>query len=156
MPHAKGYAWDHNCGFQIVFCQTGIEYSASAVFCIVQAAVLFVFIRKNNLLKQYGLCKTSVPARRFLYYVPLFILATNNRMRNNTGEQTSTTIKYSYKQKTYRNRKVSLLCAAFYLSHRKSLERYCGQLFAVGNCLSYCLYALRGIYRGSDLQRFPR
>lgn len=56
----------------------GIEYSASAIFCIVQATVLFVFIRKNNLLKRYGLCKTSVPARRFLYYVPLFILATGN------------------------------------------------------------------------------
>lgn len=56
----------------------GIEYSASAIFCIVQATVLFVFIRKNNLLKRYGLCKTSVPARRFLYYVPLVILATGN------------------------------------------------------------------------------
>ncbi len=58
--------------------KTGIEYSVSAVFCIVQATVLFVFMRKNNLLKRYGLCKTSVPARRFLYYVPLFILATEN------------------------------------------------------------------------------
>lgn len=56
----------------------GIEYSASAIFCIVQATVLFVFIRKNNLLKRYGLCKTSVPVRRFLFYVPLFILATGN------------------------------------------------------------------------------
>lgn len=56
----------------------GIEYSASAIFCIIQATVLFVFIRKNNLLKRYGLCKTSVPARQFLYYVPLFILATGN------------------------------------------------------------------------------
>lgn len=56
----------------------GIEYSASAIFCIAQATVLFVYIRKNNLLKRYGLCKTSVPARRFLYYVPLFILVTGN------------------------------------------------------------------------------
>lgn len=56
----------------------GIEYSASAIFCIVQSTVLFVFIRKNNLLKRYGLCKSSVAARCFLYYVPLFILATGN------------------------------------------------------------------------------
>lgn len=56
----------------------GIEYAASAIFCIIQATVLFVFIRKNNLLKRYGLCKTSVPARQFLYYVPLFILSTGN------------------------------------------------------------------------------
>lgn len=56
----------------------GIEYSASAFFCIIQTTVLFVFIRKNNLLKRYGLCKTLVPARQFFYYVPLFILATGN------------------------------------------------------------------------------
>lgn len=56
----------------------GIEYSASAIFCIVQSTVLFVFIRKNNLLKRYGLCKSSFAPRYFLYYVPLFILATGN------------------------------------------------------------------------------
>ena len=56
----------------------GIEYSASAVFCILQAVVLFAFIRKNNLLKRYGLCKSPVPAYRFLYYVPLLILASGN------------------------------------------------------------------------------
>ena len=56
----------------------GIEYAASAAFCILQAAVLFAFIRKNNLLKRYGLCKAHVPAWRFLYYVPLAILASGN------------------------------------------------------------------------------
>ena len=56
----------------------GIEYSASAVFCILQALVLFSFIRKNSLQKRYGLCKSPVPAWRFLYYVPLLILASGN------------------------------------------------------------------------------
>lgn len=56
----------------------GIEYSASAIFCIVQTIILFTFIQKNNLQARYGLCKSPVPARRFLYYVPLFILATGN------------------------------------------------------------------------------
>ena len=56
----------------------GIEYAASAAFCILQAIVLFVFIRKNNLQKRYGLCKSSIPACRFLYYVPLLILASGN------------------------------------------------------------------------------
>ena len=56
----------------------GTEYSASAVLCILQTVILFIFIRKNSLWKRYGLCKSSVPARRFLYYVPLFILATGN------------------------------------------------------------------------------
>ena len=56
----------------------GIEYAASAGFCILQAIVLFAFIRKNGLQKRYGLCKSPVPARRFLYYVPLVILASGN------------------------------------------------------------------------------
>lgn len=56
----------------------GIEYSASAIFCILQSVILLIFIRRNNLLERYGLCKSSVPARCFFYYVPFFILATGN------------------------------------------------------------------------------
>ena len=56
----------------------GIEYSASAAFCILQAVILVVFIRKNHLQKRYGLCRSSVSASRFLYYGPLFILASGN------------------------------------------------------------------------------
>ena len=56
----------------------GIEYAASAAFCVLQALVLFTFIRKNNLQKRYGLCKSPVPAYRFLYFVPLLILASGN------------------------------------------------------------------------------
>ncbi len=56
----------------------GIEYSVSAIFCIIQTVILFVFIRKNSLMKRYGLCKSSAPARQFLYYVPLIILTTGN------------------------------------------------------------------------------
>ena len=58
--------------------EIGIEFSASAVLCVIQAAILFFFIRKNSLSERYGLCKSSVPARRLLYYVPLIILATGN------------------------------------------------------------------------------
>lgn len=56
----------------------GINFSASAIFCILQATVLFVFIWKNNLLERYGICKSSVPARRFLYYLPLILLIAGN------------------------------------------------------------------------------
>ena len=56
----------------------GIEYAASAAFCVLQALVLFRFIRKNRLRNRYGLCKSPVPAGRFLYYVPLMILASGN------------------------------------------------------------------------------
>ncbi len=56
----------------------GVEYSVSALFCILQTIVLFVFIRKNHLQKRYGLCKSPIPACRFLYYVPLLLLASGN------------------------------------------------------------------------------
>ena len=56
----------------------GVAYAASAAFCVLQTVVLFAFICKNNLRKRYGLCKSSVPAWRFLYYVPLLILASGN------------------------------------------------------------------------------
>lgn len=56
----------------------GVEYSASAAFCILQAAILITFIRKKHLQKRYGLCKSPVPACRFLYYVPLLLLASGN------------------------------------------------------------------------------
>ena len=56
----------------------GIGYAASAAFCILQTVMLFTFIRKNDLQQRYGLCRPSVPAGRFLYYVPLLILASGN------------------------------------------------------------------------------
>ena len=56
----------------------GVEYAASAVFCVLQTVVLFAFLRKNHLQKRYGLSKSTVPAWRFLYYVPLVVLATGN------------------------------------------------------------------------------
>ena len=56
----------------------GIEYSANAIFCILLTIILFAFIRKNRLQERYGLCKSPVPAHRFLYYVPLIIIATES------------------------------------------------------------------------------
>lgn len=63
----------------------GVAYSASALFCAVQSAILFTFLKRNGLLKRYGLCKPAVPARRFLYYVPLVLLATGNLWFGVTG-----------------------------------------------------------------------
>ena len=56
----------------------GTQYSVSAVFCILQSIVMVGFLKRNGLFKQYGLCKSVVPAAKFLYYIPLFILATGN------------------------------------------------------------------------------
>lgn len=56
----------------------GIAYSASALFCVLQAIALWMFIQKNGLQKQYGLCASPFPARRFLYYMPLMVLMSRN------------------------------------------------------------------------------
>ncbi len=56
----------------------GIPYIVSAVFCVIQAILLFGFIWKNGLLSQFGLCKSSVSANHFLFYIPLVVLATTN------------------------------------------------------------------------------
>ena len=56
----------------------GVEYAVSAAFCVAQTAILLIFILKNHLAKRYGLCKSPVPARRFLFYVPLIVLASGN------------------------------------------------------------------------------
>ena len=58
--------------------EIGVEYAASAVLCVIQAGILFFFIWKNGLSKRYGLCKSSVPARKLLYYAPMIVLATGN------------------------------------------------------------------------------
>ena len=56
----------------------GIPYIASALFCLLQAISLFHFIYKNGLMERCGLCKSTVPAARFLFYIPLIILSTTN------------------------------------------------------------------------------
>ena len=56
----------------------GVDYSVSAVFCVLQTIVLLTFILKNNLQKRYGLCRSPVPAWRFLFYLPLIVLASGN------------------------------------------------------------------------------
>lgn len=56
----------------------GIKYSVSAILCVLQAVFLWRFINKSDLSQQYGLCKSPIPARQFLYYLPLVVLMTRN------------------------------------------------------------------------------
>lgn len=53
----------------------GMEYSAEMIFHIVMSAVLFGFIKKNDLMKYLGLCRSEVPAGRMLFYIPLLLPA---------------------------------------------------------------------------------
>ena len=49
----------------------GIVKSVTAVLQIVMSLILFFWIRSNNLSEKYGFCKPIIPARQFLYYLPL-------------------------------------------------------------------------------------
>lgn len=54
----------------------GTDYAASAALAAAQLLVIVLFLRRNHLEVKYGLCHETVPARLFLYYVPLIVLAT--------------------------------------------------------------------------------
>ncbi len=60
-----GELYGHNDVFVLVF------HLALTVF-------LLVWIIKNKLTKRFGLCKTDIRARQFLYYIPLCLLVSVN------------------------------------------------------------------------------
>lgn len=51
----------------------GIEKLVSLVFYGGLSAVVLLWIRKNELHQKYGLCRTTVKAAKFLYYIPLAV-----------------------------------------------------------------------------------
>ena len=55
----------------------GVIKSITAVLHILMSLVLFLWIRKNHLSEKYGFCRSDVPAKRFLYYLPLVIIASS-------------------------------------------------------------------------------
>ena len=53
----------------------GVMKSVTAALHIVMSLVLFFWIRNNHLSGKYGFCMSSVPAKKFLYYLPLAVIA---------------------------------------------------------------------------------
>ena len=56
----------------------GIEKIVTLPILILLSVVLFLFVKKNNLLKYYGLCKSEVATSKMLFYIPLIALLTVN------------------------------------------------------------------------------
>ena len=56
----------------------GVEKSVSLVLCLILTLTAAGWIKKNNYLEKYGLCRPCVPMREMLYYVPLVVIATIN------------------------------------------------------------------------------
>ncbi|MBP3319262.1 MAG: CPBP family intramembrane metalloprotease [Ruminiclostridium sp.] len=56
----------------------GVESSATAIFSVVVSMFLFVWLKKNCLHERFGLCSPTVPARSFLFYIPLILITSQN------------------------------------------------------------------------------
>ena len=56
----------------------GIVKSATAVLHIVMSLILFFWITKNGLGVKYGFCRSKLPAKRFLFYIPLAVIASTS------------------------------------------------------------------------------
>ena len=53
----------------------GAVKSVTAALHVAMTLILYCWIRKNGLSEKYGFCRPAVPAGKFLYYVPLIIIA---------------------------------------------------------------------------------
>lgn len=56
----------------------GTEKILTAPLCVAFVAVLYIWMRKNGLLKKYGLCPFEGKAKTYLYFIPLIIIASCN------------------------------------------------------------------------------
>ena len=56
----------------------GISKIFTFPFFLVLSFILILFIKKNSLLKKYGLCKPNYISKQFLFYIPLLILISTN------------------------------------------------------------------------------
>jgi len=56
----------------------GVMKIVTLPILILLSVVLFIFLKKNQLLEKYGLCRSKLPASNMLFYIPLMILLTAN------------------------------------------------------------------------------
>lgn len=56
----------------------GMEKSVTLVYLLLLTAASCLFMKRHDLFRKYGLCKTDVSARRFLYYIPLALMVCCN------------------------------------------------------------------------------
>ena len=56
----------------------GVEKSVTFLWNIVLTVILYAFVKKNKLQNYYGLCAIKYPAKRYLYFIPLVIIASVN------------------------------------------------------------------------------
>jgi len=56
----------------------GVINVATFPIALLLSVVLFLFLKRNDLLESYGLCKSKVPAAKMLFYIPVLVMLTAN------------------------------------------------------------------------------
>ena len=56
----------------------GIPKLITAIFGFILSAAAVVFAKKNRLFEYFGLCKTKIPAKKLLFYIPLILISSVN------------------------------------------------------------------------------
>ena len=56
----------------------GIEKSVTLAIGILLSAILQLFLKKNGLFSDYGLCKPKASAKSMLFYIPILVMLTAN------------------------------------------------------------------------------
>lgn len=56
----------------------GVKKSITLVIGLVLTLILFLFLKKNKLFKDYGFCLPSVSCKSMLYYLPLLVMLSAN------------------------------------------------------------------------------
>lgn len=60
--------------------KAGVKNAVSLPVALVLSAVLLIFVKRNGLMKKYGLCRSEVSAKKMLYYIPLGVMLLANLM----------------------------------------------------------------------------
>jgi len=56
----------------------GINKSVTFAIGFVLSAILLLFLKKNELFPDYGLCAPKISAKSMLYYIPILIMLSTN------------------------------------------------------------------------------
>ena len=56
----------------------GVESSVTAVFGVAVSLFLYFWLKQHGKLERFGLCKPTVPAKAFLFYIPLIVITLQN------------------------------------------------------------------------------
>ena len=56
----------------------GVESSATAVFGVAASLFLYFWLKQQGKLEHFGLCKPTVHAKAFLFYIPLIVITLQN------------------------------------------------------------------------------